>query len=172
AVPLWVLGFEACGMTKRVPALPATFNKRMTCAPQTSRALALICVFLLGSWASTSSAESVPAQDSKSSKDFALSVDVNRVALYVTVREGKARFVSDLRREDFVVLEDAVRQEIVEFSRNDVPISIGLVIDNSQSMMNKRKEVLAAAKSFIHASNPDDEMFVVHFNDRIAFGLP
>src|SRR5262249_40693741 len=104
-------------MTKHVPDLRTTFSKRMTGSPQTSRALALICVFLLGSWASTSVAEAVP-RTSQSSKDFALSVDVNRVALYVTVREGKARFVGDLHREDFVVLEDEVRQEIIEFSRN------------------------------------------------------
>jgi len=112
------------------------------------------------------------AQDSQPPKDYTLSVDVDRVALYVTVREGKTRFVGDLRKEDFTVWEDNVPQKIIEFSRNDVPVSIGLVIDNSQSMMNKRKEVVAAANSFVHASNPEDQMFVVHFNEHISFGLP
>lgn len=102
----------------------------------------------------------------------AISVDVRRVVLYVTVREGRVGFVGDLRKEDFTVKEDGVPREILQFSRDDVPVAVGLVIDNSQSMMNKREEIVAAAKAFIAASNPQDEMFVVHFNQKLQFGLP
>jgi VWFA-related protein len=116
----------------------------------------------------------VPAwpQADAGASDETISVDVRRVVLYVTVREGRAGFVGDLQREHFTVKEDGVVQEILNFSRDDVPVAIGLAIDNSQSMMNKREEVAAAAKAFIAASNSQDEMFVVHFNEKIAFGLP
>jgi Ca-activated chloride channel homolog len=101
-----------------------------------------------------------------------ITVDVRRVALYVTVREGRAGFVGDLQRDHFTVKEDGEAQKILEFSRDDVPVAVGLVVDNSQSMMNKHQEVAAAAKAFIAASNPQDEMFVVHFNEKVVLGLP
>ena len=99
-------------------------------------------------------------------------MDVQRVVLYATVREGKAKFVGDLEKKDFTVLEDNVPQEILSFSRDDVPVAVGLLVDNSQSMMNKRAEVVAAAKAFVRASNPGDEMFVLHFNEQLTYGLP
>jgi VWFA-related protein len=102
----------------------------------------------------------------------AISLDVRRVVLYVTVREGKTGFVGDLAKENFVIKDDGKVQQIRQFSRDDVPVAVGLVIDNSQSMLNKKSEVIAAAKAFIAASNPSDETFVVHFNDKITFGLP
>ena len=101
-----------------------------------------------------------------------ISVDVRRVVLYVTVREGRTGYVGDLTKENFVVKEDGKVQQIRQFSRDDVPVAVGLVIDNSQSMLNKRNEVVGAAKAFVAASNPGDETFVVHFNDKITFGLP
>ncbi|MBL0160395.1 MAG: VWA domain-containing protein [Bryobacterales bacterium] len=101
-----------------------------------------------------------------------ISMDVSRVALFATVREGKARFISDLEQKHFTVLEDGVAQKILSFSREDVPVAIGLLVDNSQSMMNKRAEVVAAAKAFVAASKPQDEMFVIHFNDKLTYGLP
>src|SRR5215831_5583149 len=70
-----------------------------------------------------------------------ISVDVKRVVLYVTVRETKTRFVGDLEKQNFTILEDGVPREVLSFSRTDVPVAIGLLVDNSQSMMNKRKEV-------------------------------
>lgn len=105
-------------------------------------------------------------------QDPVLSIDVKRVVLHATVREGKARFVGDLKKENFTVLEDKVPQELLSFSREDVPVAIGLLIDNSASMMNKRAEVLAAAKEFIRASKPTDELFIIHFNENLTYGLP
>jgi VWFA-related protein len=101
-----------------------------------------------------------------------ISMDVNRVVLYVTVREGKARFVGDLARQNFSVKEDGTPQEIISFSRDDVPVAVGLLVDNSQSMMNKSAEVVAAAKAFVRASNAGDDMFVLHFNEKLTYGLP
>jgi VWFA-related protein len=101
-----------------------------------------------------------------------ISMDVKRVVLYATVREGKARFVGDLEQQHFTVLEDGVPQKVLSFSRQDVPVAIGLLVDNSQSMMNKRSEVVEAAKAFVRASKPDDEIFVIHFNENLSYGLP
>ena len=103
--------------------------------------------------------------------DQVFSMDVSRVVLYVTVREGKARFIGDLTKDDFTVLEDGKPQPIISFSRDDVPVAIGLLVDNSQSMMNKRDQVVAAAQAFVRASNPEDEMFVLHFNEQLRYGL-
>ena len=115
----------------------------------------------------------VPNLGAQSSEgELVISMDVRRVVLYATVREGKSRFVGDLAKEDFSIKEDRAPQEIISFSRDDVPVAVGLLIDNSQSMMNKSGEVLAAAKAFILASNPRDEMFVLHFNEKLTYGLP
>ncbi len=111
-----------------------------------------------------------PAQESQETP--VISMDVQRVVLYATVREGKARFVGDLEKHNFVVLEDGVPQSILSFNREDVPVAIGLLVDNSNSMLNKREEVVTAAKAFVRASNPGDEMFVLHFNERLTYGLP
>src|SRR3954447_9526576 len=104
--------------------------------------------------------------------DPLISIQVNRVVLHATVREGKGRFVGDLQKQNFEVLEDGVRQEIVSFSREDLPVAAGILVDNSTSMFNKRSEVVAAAKAFVRASNPKDEIFVLHFNEQLTYGLP
>lgn len=118
---------------------------------------------------STLATHTVPAQQAESD---VIKVDVQRVVLYATVREGKARFAEDLTKDDFTVLDNGLKQEILSFSRSDVPVAIGLLIDNSASMMNKRDEVVAAAKAFVRATNPADELFVLHFNEALQFGLP
>ncbi len=114
-------------------------------------------------------AQSQPVQDSP---EHVISMDVKRVVLYATVREGKARFAGDLQKENFTVYEDGKPQKVDSFSRDDVPVAIGLLIDNSQSMMNKREEVVAAAKAFVRASKPNDDIFVLHFNEQLTYGLP
>ena len=58
------------------------------------------------------------------------------------------------------------------FQHEDVPVAVGLIVDNSGSMGRKRKDVTAAALAFVRSSNPRDEMFVVNFNERVSFGLP
>jgi len=91
---------------------------------------------------------------------------VELVALHVTVADTRGEFVSDLRSGNFKVFENKIEQKISLFSRDDVPVTMGLVVDNSASMRAKRAQVNAAAMSFVRTSNPQDEAFVVNFNDE------
>jgi VWFA-related protein len=94
------------------------------------------------------------------------------VVLTATVRNHKGTPVSGLDKNDFQVYEDGVPQQIKYFSHEDIPVTVGLVVDNSGSMRPKRPEVIAAALAFVHSSNPQDQMFVVNFNEHVSFGLP
>ena len=93
-------------------------------------------------------------------------VETQRVVLHVTVVDRQDRFVTDLQQSAFSVSEDDQNQSLTYFAQEDVPVSIGLVIDNSGSMREKRLHVNAAALEFVKASNPQDEVFVVNFNDE------
>jgi Ca-activated chloride channel family protein len=106
------------------------------------------------------------------SEPFRISVDVNLVVLHPTVRDGKGQFASDLHAGDFEVYEDGVRQAIRLFQHEDVPVTVGLLVDHSSSMRHKLAEVTAAARSFVHSSSPEDQIFVVNFNERVTLGLP
>jgi Ca-activated chloride channel homolog len=128
-----------------------------------TRALALIA--LLGS-------VSVPAQQSRDETQLTIAVDVDLVVFNVTVTDRNGRPVSGLKAEDFLVSEDNRPQAISLFSAGDVPATVGLVIDNSGSMVDKRAEVVNAALTFVAASNPGDELFIVNLNERAFLGLP
>ena len=93
-------------------------------------------------------------------------VGTERVVLHVTVVDRQDRFVTDLGQESFSVVEDDREQPLTYFAQEDVPVSIGLVIDNSGSMRENRRKVNAAALEFVKASNPQDEVFIVNFNDE------
>ena len=127
------------------------------------RALTLIA--LLGS-------ASVAAQQSPADAQLRIAVDVDLVVFNVTATDQQGRPVSGLTPADFVVVEDGRTQAITLFSAQDVPASVGLVIDNSGSMVDKRTEVVNAALAFMAASNPSDELFVVNFNETASLGLP
>lgn len=101
-----------------------------------------------------------------------ISVDVNLVVLHATVRDQQGGFVSGLRKDDFQVFESGRPQAIRLFRYEDLPVSVGLLVDNSGSMAPRRKDVAAAALAFVHSSNPEDELFVVNFNEKPTFGLP
>ena len=79
---------------------------------------------------------------------------MNLVVLHATVQNSKGGFVSGLREQSFHVFEDGVPQVIRVFEHEDVPVAVGLVIDNSGSMGRKRKELIAAALTFVRSSNP------------------
>jgi Ca-activated chloride channel family protein len=111
-------------------------------------------------------------QPTPSPADFKLSVSVDLVALQATVQTQKGSYVSDLREQDFEVYEDGVRQSIRVFRHEDVPVTVGLVIDHSGSMGPKLPQVTAAARTFVQSSNPEDQMFVVNFNEKATLGLP
>jgi VWFA-related protein len=90
--------------------------------------------------------------------------DVNLVVLHATVLDQQGRFVPDLKQENFRVFEDRVEQKLAIFRREDIPVTLGLVVDNSASMRPHRPSVNAAALSFVETSNREDEVFVVNFN--------
>jgi len=115
-------------------------------------------------------AQQPPAEQAAPSA-YRVSVDVNLVVLHATVLDRAGRFVSDLRAQDFQVFEDGVRQSIRLFRHEDIPVTVGLVVDHSGSMNRRMGEVVAAARTFVRASNKDDEMFVVNFNEHVTLGL-
>ncbi|HUY12114.1 MAG TPA: VWA domain-containing protein [Terriglobia bacterium] len=103
---------------------------------------------------------------------FTLHADVNLVVLHATVLDKKGHMVNNLGQKDFQVFEDAVRQKLSVFSHADVPVTMGIVIDDSGSMRPKRPSVNAAALTFVKTSNPDDQVFVVNFNDVYYLDTP
>src|SRR5712691_8331629 len=106
-----------------------------------------------------------PGQSATVGQDSRIRVDVNLVVLHTTVLDDRGRFADGLKQENFRILEDKVEQKLSVFKREDIPVSMGLVIDNSGSMRDKRERVNAAALIFVCTSNPADEGFVVNFND-------
>jgi Ca-activated chloride channel family protein len=113
----------------------------------------------------------VPAQEGRDGGRYTIAVDVDLVLFNVTVTDGKGRHISGLAASDFHVYEENHLQDITLFNAEDVPASVGFVIDNSGSMRNKRDVVAKAALSFANASNSEDEMFVVNFNENVYLGL-
>lgn len=97
---------------------------------------------------------------------YTLRQDVDEVLLRCAVVDAKGRFVDSLKQGDFLVWEDGVPQTVTSFQHRDQPASIGLLIDNSGSMLDKRAAVDAAALKLVKASNPQDAAFVVNFSDR------
>jgi len=96
---------------------------------------------------------------------FTLVQNVNEVVLNVSVFDKNDRLINGLTKDDFKVWEDGVPQKIVAVEHNDVPVSMGILIDNSGSMRDKRAAVNEAALDLVRASNPDDEAFIVNFSD-------
>jgi VWFA-related protein len=94
------------------------------------------------------------------------------VVLHVGVEDGGGEPVGGLEQAAFTVYEDGVRQPIALFRRDDVPVSMGLLIDNSGSMRPRRAQVESAALALAGASNPDDEIFVMNFADRPHLDVP
>jgi len=92
--------------------------------------------------------------------------------LHVSVADKHAGFVSGLPRDAFAIYEDGQPQPIAFFEHEDTPVSVGLVIDSSQSMLPRRDAVIAAGMAFAESSRPDDEIFTLNFNERIWPGLP
>ena len=99
-------------------------------------------------------------------REYTIAVDVNMVVLHATVMDSKGRMINGLRKENFTVYENGVAQKLSVFSQADIPVTIGIVIDDSGSMREKRAAVNAAALTFVKTSNPQDQVFVVNFNDN------
>jgi Ca-activated chloride channel family protein len=96
----------------------------------------------------------------------------NLVVLHVNVFDRRSDAVPDLPQGAFRVLEDDNPQEITFFSGADVPVAVGLILDASGSMISREHMVIAGGTAFARSSHPDDEMFTIHFNERVKYGLP
>jgi VWFA-related protein len=101
----------------------------------------------------------------KEGEGYLLHTDVEEVVLNATVVNGTS-LVENLTKGDFEVYEDGVKQTLISFQHTDLPVSMGLVVDNSGSMYKKRPSVNKSALDLVEASNPQDEAFVVNFSDE------
>jgi Ca-activated chloride channel family protein len=116
--------------------------------------------------APASATTETPQQPSPENPTYVIRKDVDEVLLHATVVDDRQHIVTDLDRNAFTVFEDGKAQAIVSFHHEDIPVSMGIVIDNSGSMREKRAKVNQAALNLVRASNPGDEVFVVNFNDE------
>ncbi len=105
-------------------------------------------------------------QPSSDTGTFVIRQDVDEVLLHATVVDDKQHIVTNLDRNAFTVYEDGKPQNIISFHHEDIPVAMGIVIDNSGSMREKRAKVNQAALNLVRASNSQDEVFVVNFNDE------
>jgi VWFA-related protein len=110
--------------------------------------------------------ESKSAPQKKEDSEFTFRKEVEEVVLYATVLDNNQRIVNTLTRDAFTVYEDGKPQTITSFRREDIPVSLGVVIDNSGSMKRSRTAVNQATVNLVKASNPKDEVFVVNFSDE------
>ncbi|MCL2877661.1 MAG: VWA domain-containing protein [Acidobacteria bacterium] len=137
----------------------------------------LLCVFCLGFFAAAplkmNAQEPSPVEnetaghDSDDLPEFRIGVKVDLVMLYASIMDKNNHFVSGLEQSQFRVLEDGVVQKIEFFAQEDVPVSMGLVLDLSGSMRGKIDQVNRAALAFLKAGNPGDEFFLIGFNDTV-----
>ncbi|HTB16684.1 MAG TPA: VWA domain-containing protein [Bryobacteraceae bacterium] len=98
--------------------------------------------------------------------------DSRLVVLPVSVLNKDGKLITDLQQKSFKVFENGVEQPIKIFRREDVPISLGIIVDNSGSMREKRQRVETASLDLVRASNPQDEVFIVNFNDDPFLDVP
>lgn len=146
---------------------------RFTVLTAAVMAFALMCVWTSGAGAQQQQMPPIlgqnpnipPPPPQTPGKGSKLTVDVELVALHAAVLDKRGVFVDGLPPDAFHVYEDKVEQKLSVAKQEDVPVSMGLVIDNSGSMFSKRAKVNAAALTFVQTSNPADEAFVVNFND-------
>ena len=94
------------------------------------------------------------------------------VVLHVNVFDGRSDAVPDLPQTAFQVFEEDVSQQISFFSNVDVPVAVGLIVDSSSSMITRQHMVVAGGLAFAMSSHPEDELFTLHFNERMRYGLP
>lgn len=136
----------------------------------TTKVLVLpVLLFALGGLAAP---QIVPPGGGRDQDELRFSVELDLVVLQATVRDRAGRTVPGLGERDFQVYQDGALQSIRLFRHEDTPVTIGLVVDHSGSMREKLGEVTAAARTFVRASNPEDQMFVVNFNEDVSLGLP
>jgi Ca-activated chloride channel family protein len=112
------------------------------------------------------------ARPSQNVQAARLRVDSSLVLIPVHVTNALGASVTNLIKENFEILEDGVPQTISQFAKDDAPVSIGLLFDASGSMRNKRAKVAEAVSAFFKTTNPEDEFFLIEFNDRPKLAVP
>ena len=127
---------------------------------------------LLGAGAVSYFKRSAKADKPAGQQDFVIHSDVRLVLLDVSVKNKDGGWVTGLSKSNFQVAENGVPQDITVFARNDIPVTVGILVDNSRSMTPNMGEVLTAATTFVEESNPHDEIFVLNFNETVKRGLP
>jgi Ca-activated chloride channel homolog len=105
-------------------------------------------------------------QSSTDSGVFVFKKEVEEVVVHATVQDDKNHLVMNLEKSAFSVYENNQLQTLTSFRHEDVPVAMGIVIDNSGSMREKRDKVNKAALNLVRSSNPQDQVFVVNFNDE------
>jgi VWFA-related protein len=137
----------------------------MTQLSKTSRRIAAMGAALCLA-ALTVSAQPAAKQADNDDPGLTFQAGTKEVVLHTAVLDSSEHFVTDLPQSAFKVYEEDVLQELKYFRRQDVPVSLGILVDNSGSMRDKRRQVNTAAVDFVKASNPKDEAFIVNFNDE------
>jgi len=132
------------------------------------RTVSLLCAIALGF--GSGGVQSAPTSDEQ--EPVPISVRTNLVDLQVSVTDRKDNFVDGLGKNNFHIFEEGREQDIGFFGRQDLPVAVGIVVDHSGSMGPKLVEVAAAAEAFAHSSNPQDDLFVVNFNETVSLTLP
>jgi Ca-activated chloride channel family protein len=112
------------------------------------------------------------APDSALGRPADIRVDTTLVLVPVSVTDSFTRYVTGLGKENFRVYENNVEQQVTQFSTEDAPMSVGLVFDASGSMGNKLMKSREAVAQFLKTANPEDEFFLVQFNDHVELSVP
>ncbi len=109
----------------------------------------------------------IPQEPAPKEKGFTIGVNVDLVLMYTSVFDKNGRFVAGLKKDNFRLFEDGVQQTLTTFVQEDVPVSMGILLDLSGSMRGKIDQVNKSALAFIRASNPQDQVFLIGFNDEV-----
>jgi Ca-activated chloride channel family protein len=132
----------------------------------------LVSVLVLASVVGWGQAKGPATAKAEEPAEFTIRTTSRLVLLDVSVKDAAGGFVSGLSKDNFKVYENGQPQPITQFANADIPVTVGIAVDESGSMRPKRAEVVTAALAFNQASNPMDEMFIVNFNEKARRGLP
>jgi Ca-activated chloride channel family protein len=109
----------------------------------------------------------ISRENHETAKEYTIGVRVDFVLMYASVFDKNGKFVGGLQKDGFKIYEDGIEQDITSFAQEDVPISMGILLDLSGSMRKKMQQVENAALAFLRASNPQDQTFLIGFNDEV-----
>jgi len=141
---------------------------RLSRLPFAAAALASSAIILFAQSAPPASAPTPVAQDEVPT----FTMDTRLVVVHASVTDKNGKLITNLPESSFKVFENGVQQQLKLFRREDIPVSMGIIVDNSGSMKDKLTQVAEAALDLVRASNPQDEVFVVNFNDDAFLDQP